>query len=32
VIDLGNWASETYRVPVVPGPSDTPPDTEPGEK
>jgi len=29
IIDLGNWASETYRVPV---PIEPPPDAEPGEK
>ena len=29
VIDLGNWASEAYRVPV---PIEPPADAEPGEK
>ena len=29
MIDLGNWASEAYRVPVPPEP---PSDAEPGEK
>ena len=29
IIDLGNWASETYRVPV---PIEPPADAEPGEK
>ena len=29
IIDLGNWASEAYRVPV---PLEPPADTEPGEK
>ncbi len=29
IIDLGNWASESYRVPVAP---EAPPDAEPGEK
>jgi endogenous inhibitor of DNA gyrase (YacG/DUF329 family) len=29
VIDLGNWASEAYRVPV---PVEPPADAEPGEK
>jgi len=32
MIDLGNWASEAYRVPVVPDPSEAPPDAEPGDK
>lgn len=34
-IDLGNWASEAYRVPVAPESPDSPdlaPDAEPGEK
>ena len=29
IIDLGNWASEAYRVPV---PIEQPADAEPGEK
>lgn len=29
IIDLGNWASEAYRVPV---PIEPPADAEPGEK
>jgi endogenous inhibitor of DNA gyrase (YacG/DUF329 family) len=29
MIDLGNWASEAYRVPV---PSEPPTDAEPGDK
>jgi len=29
VIDLGNWASEAYRVPV---PAETPPEGDCGEK
>lgn len=29
MIDLGNWASEAYRVPLPPEP---PPDAESGEK
>jgi endogenous inhibitor of DNA gyrase (YacG/DUF329 family) len=32
MIDLGNWASEAYRVPVAPGTTEAPPDAEPGEK
>jgi endogenous inhibitor of DNA gyrase (YacG/DUF329 family) len=28
IIDLGNWASEAYRVPVAP---EAPPDAGPGE-
>jgi endogenous inhibitor of DNA gyrase (YacG/DUF329 family) len=31
IIDLGNWASEAYRVPVAPGAPDAP-DAEPGKK
>jgi len=31
-IDLGNWASETYRVPVpADSPSDAPPEADPAE-
>ena len=29
MIDLGNWATEAYRVPV---PAEPPPDAESGEK
>ena len=29
MIDLGNWASEAYRLPA---PIEPPPDAEPGEK
>jgi endogenous inhibitor of DNA gyrase (YacG/DUF329 family) len=32
MIDLGNWASEAYRVPVLPGPPEAPPDAETDEK
>jgi endogenous inhibitor of DNA gyrase (YacG/DUF329 family) len=35
IIDLGNWASEAYRVPVAsesPESSNLAPDAEPGEK
>ena len=32
LIDLGNWASEAYRVPVAPAAPETPPDAEPGDK
>ena len=33
VIDLGNWAAETYRVPApTDAQDDAPPDTEPGER
>jgi endogenous inhibitor of DNA gyrase (YacG/DUF329 family) len=32
MIDLGNWASEAYRVPVAPESADAAPDAETGEK
>jgi endogenous inhibitor of DNA gyrase (YacG/DUF329 family) len=33
VIDLGNWASEAYRVPAPPeAQPDAPPDAEPDER
>ena len=30
-IDLGAWASESYRVPAQPGPDDPPPDLDAGD-
>jgi endogenous inhibitor of DNA gyrase (YacG/DUF329 family) len=32
IIDLGNWAAESYRVPVAPESPEAAPDAEPGEK